>query len=543
MNPTASALSRAFLKGMVVVLRTTHRVICPFLEACFEVSERIRVFLLPKGRKDCPQLAAGSFNVLRCKSALTLLLLAGAALIAAQEENPPLSLSWNGYVMADDRVHVSTSPYDFSWQEYRLDLKSELKAYGKAKFYGEVWLRSLGFPSPKNDADLQQTTSASPLNLDLREVYAEIFDLGFKGLDVTVGRQRIAWGTADKINPTDVINPCDLEDIWDFGRHLGSDGIKGMYYIGDFTITGVFVPIFRPSVLPLGNMINVLMPPMPSFPGVNIGSVTDTVLMPALSPKDNSTGALKFGGRVAGIDFSLSYAYFRDGIPLVSGLELIPKASNIGEVLADMADGTLEIKEAKARLEYPRLHMAGFDFAGAIAKMGIWGEMGVFFPEKRTNMTVTFGGNDTLARFLGSLPQVSGEFASQAPALDEKPYVKFVVGLDYTFSWDMYVNLQYIHGFVQDRGDSIEDYLMGNLDWKFFNGKLKITPIGVGLEIKKFSKISDNYAVVGQPQLAWYPIDNMDITLGVRLIDGKNGTYFGRLKNDDEAFANVKYSF
>jgi hypothetical protein len=33
-----------------------------FPEACFGVSERIRIFLTPQGRKDSPQLAVGSFN-------------------------------------------------------------------------------------------------------------------------------------------------------------------------------------------------------------------------------------------------------------------------------------------------------------------------------------------------------------------------------------------------------------------------------------------------------------------------------------------------
>lgn len=463
--------------------------------------------------------------------------------VSAQDENAPLSLSWNGYVLADDRAHVS-GVYNFAWQEYRLDLKSELRVFGKAKFSSDLWIRSLGFPSPKDVTDLQKTGTVSPQNISLREAYVDLYGLGFKDLDVTVGRQRIAWGTADKINPTDVINPYDLEDIWDFGRHLGSDGLKAVYYIGGFSITGIFIPLFKPAVLPFGNLVNVLMPSMTSIPGINVMDVTDTVLMPPLTIKENSTVALKFGGRLAGVDFSVSYAYFRDGLPIASGLTLVPKAKNVQELTADiMSDGIIDIKEATAKLEYPRLHMAGFDFSGAIAKLGIWGEMGVFIPEKRTDMTVAFGGNDTLAQFLSGMAASSGMLASQKPALDNKPYVKFVVGLDYTFPADIYINAQYIHGFVHERGDSIEDYLMANLDWNLLNDKLKLTPIGIGLEIKNFSKIADNYAIVGQPQITWYPIDNAEIVLGARIIDGKNGTYFGRVKNDDEAFVKVKYSF
>ncbi|HUI90944.1 MAG TPA: DUF1302 family protein [Chitinivibrionales bacterium] len=461
----------------------------------------------------------------------------------AQEETTPLTLSWNGYILADDRAHVS-GVYDMAWQEYRLDLKSEVKAFGKAKFASDLWIRSLGFPSPATIADLQNTGTVSPLNISLREGYVDLYGLGLKDLDVTVGRQRIAWGTADKINPTDVINPYDLEDIWDFGRHLGSDGIKAVYYIGNFSITGVFVPLFKPDVLPFGNYVNVFMPSVGTIPFVNIKNLRDTVIMPPLTLRDNAIGGIKFGGRVAGVDFSVSYAYFRDGLPIAGGLTLVPEATNLSDLTADyMRDSLIDIKEATIRLEYPRLHMAGVDFSSAIAKVGVWGELAVFFPEKRTDMAVTFGGNDTLAQFLSGMAAASGLTSSLPPALDNKPYVKFVVGIDYTFPADIYINAQYIHGFIHERGDSIEDYLMANLDWNLLNDKLKLTPIGVGLEIKNFSKIADNYAVVGQPQVTWYPIDNAEIALGARLIDGKNGTYFGKIKNDDEVFARVKYSF
>jgi hypothetical protein len=462
--------------------------------------------------------------------------------LKAQDENAPVSLAWNGYILADDRAHVS-GKYDFSWQEYRLDLKGELKAFGKAKFFGDLWIRSLGFPEPKDIEALQKTGAVSPQNISLREAYVDLYGLGFKDLDVTAGRQRIAWGTADRINPTDVINPYDLEDIWDFGRHLGSDGLKAVYYFGDFSITGIFVPLFKPSLLPYGKLVDVLMPAMAETPGVHIQSVTDTMLMPELTVKENSTGALKFGGRLWSVDFSLSYAYFRDGLPVPSGITLIPEAKNAPELVQDLSDGTIEIKEARASLVYPRLHMAGLDFSTGIAKLGVWGEMAVFFPEKRIDMVQAFGGNDTLAQALNAMPQVAGMLASQKPALDNKPYVKFVVGLDYTFPADIYINVQYIHGFVHERGDSIEDYLMANLDWNLLNNKLKLTPIGIGLEIKNFSKIADNYAVMGQPQIAWYPIDNAEIVLGARIIDGKEGTYFGKVKNEDEVFVRVKYSF
>jgi hypothetical protein len=143
-----------------------------------------------------------------------------------------------------------------------------------------------------------------------------------------------------------------------------------------------------------------------------------------------------------------------------------------------------------------------------------------------------------LMPLLASMPGLS-----DSVILDGKPYVKFVIGIDYTFPANVYINLQYVHGFVHERGNDIEDYLMGNLDWKLFNDKLKVTPVGVGLEIKNFSDITNNYAFVAQPAVVWYPIDNTELSLGARIITGKEGTYFGKVKDNDELFVKCKYSF
>jgi hypothetical protein len=145
--------------------------------------------------------------------------------VKAQEETTSDNIKWGGYLQTDNRLRLK-GDNDFSWHEYRLDLKTEVKPIEKAHFYSEVWLRSLGFPTVENSADLVSKDKVSPLNLDLREAYVDLYGFLFDNLDLRIGRQRIAWGTADKLNPTDNLNPDDLEDIWDFGRHLGSDGLK-----------------------------------------------------------------------------------------------------------------------------------------------------------------------------------------------------------------------------------------------------------------------------------------------------------------------------
>ena len=66
---------------------------------------------------------------------------------------------------------------------------------------------------------------------DLREAYFEIKGFLLDNVDVKIGRQRIAWGTADELNPKDNIIPLDLSDIWDFSNHLGSDAVQLSVYL------------------------------------------------------------------------------------------------------------------------------------------------------------------------------------------------------------------------------------------------------------------------------------------------------------------------
>lgn len=458
--------------------------------------------------------------------------------VCGQDENSSVSLSWKGYIQADERVHAEGA-YDLSWQEYRLSLKSELKASGKARFFSDIWLRALGFSDPKHVSDLESFGKVSPQNLELREAYVDLYGLGCKDLDVTIGRQRIAWGTADRVNPTDNINPDDFEDIWDFGRHLGSDGAKAVYAPGKFTLTGVFIPGFKPAVLPAGERLNVFAPAVrvAQLPGFVFENMTDTVAMPELTLKESSTAALKIARRFFDFDLSLSYAYCRDDIPLPDSLLLLPVKGKKLDTLA-----------AKAHEVYPRLHVAGLDCAGAVGKMGVWGEAAMFVPAKRTDLVTKFIGDVSSDPSLGvqqraALLNLSQGVKDTTPSLDDAAYVKFVLGLDYAFACDVYVNAQFIHGFVHERGHGLENYVTADVDWSLFDNKLKISPLSMLLEIKSFSKFSDNYAIVVQPHVTWHPIDNADLALGLRLIDGKEGTCFATIKDEDEILVKVKYGF
>ncbi|MEO0129051.1 MAG: hypothetical protein ABIL02_02310, partial [candidate division WOR-3 bacterium] len=175
-----------------------------------------------------------------------------------------------------------------------------------------------------------------------------------------------------------------------------------------------------------------------------------------------------------------------------------------------------------------KVQIFGMDFAGAIGDIGIWGEGALFMPES--------------VHYAIDLSQL-GMGVIDSLILDKKPYVKFVLGSDYTFKNGIYINLQYVHGFFQERSKEIEDYILLGLEWKLFEDKLKLMPLAGGFEIKDFSDFKNNYAFVYAPEISYKPVENCELILGVRVIDGKEITNFGRLKQNDEFVFKVKYSF
>jgi hypothetical protein len=500
------------------------------------------------------KIIARNFNVYeefmnRIQNYFPVLIFIFALYVIPAAQDNPVSLSWNGYLQTDNRLHIGSKDYHFTWQEYRLDLKSEVKIEDKAHFFSEIWLRSLGFANPKDLSQLQMVGNVSPLDIQLREAYVSLYNIPFTNFDCTIGRQRIAWGSGDRINPIDNINPYDMEDIWEFGRHLASDGLKLNYYRGDFSISGVVIPFFRPAVLPQGDWMNALMPSLAGTnPYANIVSQTDTAILPGLSPSNATNAGFRIKGKLFDWDISASYLYGRDCLPILSTLNVTLVNQTESAFLADLQDGTIDMT-VKTEMKYPRFQVAGFDVAGSIWDIGTWAEVAVFFPEKVVMPAPVPQGIPQFSIQTLTNPAVMIPLAAMLSGihdslvLDDKPYVKFVIGADYTFPANIYVNLQYVHGFVHERGSDIEDYLMGNLDWKLLNDKLKLTPVGVGLEIKDFNHLADSYAFVAQPAVTWYPVDNAELSLGARIITGKEGTYFGKVRNDDEVFLRCRYSF
>ena len=159
---------------------------------------------------------------------------------------------------------------------------------------------------------------------ELREVYLEGSPLG--SLDIRIGSQIVAWGTADSLRVIDVLNPTDnreygMTDLEDVRIPLPMTRLD--YYFGDFKLQAVAVHQIK---------FNKSAPP-----GSDYNSTTTEIkeVIPE-SKAENTEYGLALSGTFSGWDASLHWAqYFNDeayilivDMNFVPGVGLVPTLEN-----------------------------------------------------------------------------------------------------------------------------------------------------------------------------------------------------------------------
>ena len=134
----------------------------------------------------------------------------------------------------------------------------------------------------------------------IREAYVNTYIGNF---DLRMGQQIVVWGRADGYNPTNNITPQDMlvRSSDDDDRRMGNFLLRGNFSIDPVNLELIWVPQYRPSVLPT-NLF-----PFPDY--VTFGG------------EDNPNSELKNGSIAAKLDLGLgavdgSISYFRGYMPL-----------------------------------------------------------------------------------------------------------------------------------------------------------------------------------------------------------------------------------
>jgi len=237
---------------------------------------------------------------------------------AAQDEPTGLAaLGIKGTAILKNFSHFDTTDTDSQLIRneglVRLEFARRLAPWSEVRLVGEV---------RKDDGDLTDGVTFQIQDKDPRRSVLDLKEavLTLRGgpLDVTLGKQIFAWGTADAFNPTDNLNAYDYLDAID-NEKLGLWSAAFRLTAGATTATFVVVPAFVPSRLPLPRSRWT-----PEIPRTFVG-VADDREVPGVS-----AGNLQYAARVRttvrGVDVSASYYDGFEHVPVlrVSSLAVAP---------------------------------------------------------------------------------------------------------------------------------------------------------------------------------------------------------------------------
>ena len=288
------------------------------------------------------------------------------------------------------------------------------------------------------EGEYNQLTGKSQLGLG--EAYTAVY---LENVDLTLGRQVINWGTADGINPTNSINPVDLNSFI-LGELKGEPvlALQSAYYGEQLYLTGVAVFDYLPQDLALG---------VAELPGeIKLGKEPENT-------PDNFEYALKAETSFGHFDWQLSYFRGWDDLPaLIYSVAIDP-------LLMQPVAGSEEISGI-----YRRLDKIGLAASGTINSAGLWGEAAYAIPEE-----VVIDKRDPLKQqiLLGV----------------NEPYIQAVIGSDYTLENGLYLQGQYLYhgnGLLfnpyqpPDQEIKASQYLIGRLSYEIgLNGTIESTAI------------------------------------------------------------------
>ena len=357
------------------------------------------------------------------------------------------------------------------------------------------------------------------LDTVLREAY---LDLYLPNLDLRLGKQIFSWGRTDLINPTDNLTPVDFTDILDTEK-FGLLALKADGFIGDFTLTGVWIPTFSKSLLPVKGSrffvdplssipahVQVPNPQAPTFPPLTL-SVTPNFQKEEPSSKTlsdrvkNAQYGLKISGFHRGWDFSTSYFY---------GFRTLP-TMELAQGQPDVASMSLPMHIRSAFL---RQHVVGVDFATTLGKLSLRGEGALYIPEDSPILTSS---DSTYA-----LLAIGGERGWRIGAAQQISTI-----------------LQYIRGIPTLQASGLNRVLQNRVLQNTVVGILRYEPTSrTKFNLLGAYNVKDRDSAV-HLQLSFKPTDSLSVIGGVDLFQGGEDTFLGTFSEDDRSFLKLKVLF
>ncbi|MGM0578674.1 MAG: hypothetical protein ACQEXJ_23315 [Myxococcota bacterium] len=421
-----------------------------------------------------------------------------------------VDLRWSGRLQTDIRFRVEDKTQGEWYQEFELPAgvaRNENQFKLKLEALSDRWAGVadldfvwMGIPEePAGVDDLSLREKSAPWRLETQALYIEAFDIFVDGFDLRIGQQKIFWGAGDQFNPTHNLSAEDLEDPLLFGDQQANVMARADYTPWHFlTFTGILVPVFKPALLPRSAFLGVAAPDRLPFLDAGFrhslraqqdfagrGGKPTVVVETDPELPELSFGNMQWSFAVRAMvglhDIGLSYYNGRSDMPVpvrnVTRSESFERRCNPDDE-EDCIDGFLE---TSVEMEYPEIQVIGLNMTGPlpllswlsddIAPFGYRLEMGLYIPEEES-LSITQEG----------LPGPSELGPSEV--VDDHVFLKWTAGLDYSFGNNVYVNLQWVHGMVDDFG-------AGDFIWEGEKVR-KSTVVGTDDEVAECALLDEN---------------------------------------------------
>ena len=334
---------------------------------------------------------------------------------------------------------------------------------------------------------------------ELREAFVTFTSGPF---ELRAGRQIIAWGRADGINPTDNLTAQDLTLLApdDSDRRLGATALRFTYSHGDISATAIWLPEFRSHRIPVPAALGDL---------------------PASTREwraDQFAVRIEQTGRA--IDWSVSGFGGRDLTPdLGIGQQANGRTGEQGRASTGLS------------LSHHDVLVIGADAAGNVGRYGLRAEAAYVFTEDRS-------GVDPFVK---------------------NPFLSVVAGGDRTFREHLNVNVQYLYRFVENftpPGSSASRFEnLVALQHAALSGQARRHQHGASARISYkwlHDTLEAEVAAAGyarprggtlRPKVTYAVSDRMKVLVGGELYRGDAASVFGILRDNSGAFAEVRWSF
>ncbi len=413
------------------------------------------------------------------------------------------------------------------------------------------------FDKINNINDLFNVNSINPIEIYVDEAYIKVQKFIFDNVDFVLGKQRISWGKADKINPTDILNPSDMFDVLDFSSKFGSIALNTTVYF-NLLDESYFQIVLEPvsGIAELNSYLNEfiedtikkkILESLSFLPNV---SYTAIPVNRIITPDNNITNGLvgfKLASKFFGFDASLSFATRKNDIPYISSVNISNDVSVTVNVTPPSTNTNgVNVNHVDYTLSYYGEKMIGFDISKDFGFVLAWLEVGVFIPDEvsinetvvsKITAVVTFS-STTNTNIIYQVSNYSETYLKDA-------YTKYVFGFDKTLNNGLYINFQFVHGLSLERGfkdEHLQDYIILNLEKKFFDDRLKVRTYSIVNIDKLFDRIAssdlwgelvNNSGILGALEVSYSPVIGANI--GIRLIgiDGNGNSTLSRFKDFD----------